>query len=55
MPVRIDKDINGYFVRWGNSGKKYYFDNNNIKDYKKAYNKAIAQSRAIYSSGYKIT
>jgi len=59
MPVRSGKDSKGKYYQWGSSGKKYY-----VADYitetcdrtcaeKKAKNKALAQARAIYSTGWR--
>lgn len=52
MPIHTGKDKNGYYFQWGNQ-KKYYFNPYNGQSEKKAYENAIKQARAIYSSGYK--
>ena len=52
MPVTTGKDNKGCFVRWGNSGKKYYYRCGNLIARARAKKKAEVQARAIYSSGY---
>jgi hypothetical protein len=51
MPIHIDHDKKGNYVRWGNSGKKYYFKNTE-RSFTIALNKCKKQMKAIYSSGY---
>lgn len=53
MPIHRSRDDHGYFFQWGNHGAKYYFNDHNHKSMMDAYNKAIQQSRAAYSHGYK--
>jgi hypothetical protein len=48
MPVNQGKDNQGNFFRWGKSGKKYYFNIENKESRKRARNKALRQSRAIF-------
>lgn len=49
MPLNIDMDVKGCFVRWGQKGEKYYYICNNEKEFKKAKKKALAQA---YAMGY---
>ena len=53
MPKIHGKDKKGCFVKWGRSGKKYYYKCNNKSAKKKAERKASKQASAIYASGYK--
>jgi hypothetical protein len=45
MPIYKDKDSNGKFYQYGNTGKKYYFSNK--KQQNIALKKAIRQLIAI--------
>lgn len=47
MPVQRGKDSSGPFFRWGEHGKKYYYQSNNSKSRNVAKNKAALQGRAI--------
>ena len=51
MPIMYGKDELGKYVKWGKSGKKYYFVSENGK--KRAIKKAKKQAKAIYSSGWR--
>jgi hypothetical protein len=53
MPVRLGSDKNGRYARWGTSGKKYYYVSGNKRSRQIAKDKATAQGKAIYSSGYR--
>lgn len=53
MPVKSGKDKKGNFLRWGSSGKKYYYKAGNATSRRRAYNKARRQARAARASGYK--
>lgn len=53
MPVRRGKDSKGTYYKWGDSGKKYYYETGNKKSREKAKEKARTQARAIYASGYR--
>jgi len=53
MPVIISLDSKGCFVRWGKSGKKYYYKCGSKVARERAKLKAEKQARAIYSSGYR--
>jgi hypothetical protein len=53
MPIYLKKDIKGDYFRWGNHGKKYYFNNNSKISKKNAYHKAVLQARAAYANGYR--
>ena len=46
MPRQLGKDEKGMFVRWGNTGHKYYFTNARERD--EAEMKALAQGYAIH-------
>lgn len=52
MPIHLGKDINGHYYQWGTK-TKYYFEPNNEDSQIKAYNRAVKQMKAIYSSGYR--
>jgi len=48
MPTKCGlKDKKGYFCRWGNSGKKYYYDPSDKASKERARNKANKQGQAI--------
>ena len=53
MPVHAGSDQHGVFFQWGQSGKKYYYNANNEKDKREAFEKASRQARAIYASGWR--
>lgn len=48
MPIYCDHDKNGYYFRYGTHGKKYYFNPMSQISIKRAYNKALKQTRAIH-------
>ena len=50
MPVISGRDKKGKYLKWGKSGKKYYYNSEASK--KRARVKALEQARAIYASGY---
>ena len=50
MPVMKGKDKIGSFARWGESGKKYYFDPDNEDSKTRAEGKAKGQGKAIESN-----
>lgn len=50
-PIEKGQDSKGTYVRYGKSGTKYYYTDEG--SYKTALQKAEAQAKAIYSSGYK--
>lgn len=52
MPIDINKDNKGWYVRWGKR-KKYYFDINSHRSFIIALGKAEKQKRAIYSRGWR--
>lgn len=53
MPLMYDKDKKGCSIRWGESGKKYYYDCEDEKQKKEAERKALKQASAIFASGTK--
>jgi hypothetical protein len=53
MPLFISDDDRGAFIQYGTHGHKYYFNKNNVRSYNTAYDKALAQMRAIFRTGYK--
>jgi len=53
MPVKSGKDSKGSFMRWGSSGKKYYYKAGNKASRAIAKRKASQQGRAAYASGYR--
>jgi len=52
MPIKLGKDGNGCFARWG-AGKKYYYTCGNAEARKRAQAKASQQGKAAYAKGYK--
>lgn len=50
MPVQKGNDSNGSYFRWGEHGKKYYFDSNSNRSKQLARKKAEKQGRAIKAS-----
>jgi hypothetical protein len=52
MPIRHRIDKNGPFYQWGHQ-TKYYYNIHSKRSKDKAYDRALTQARAIYSSGYK--
>lgn len=52
MPIRSGRDSLGYYYQWGNL-KKYYYMPRNIRSRNIAYQSALRQAQAVYSSGYK--
>ena len=53
MPVNKGKDKVGSFVRWGEKGKKYYYNPDNEASASAAESKANAQGAAIEAGEYK--
>ena len=53
MPTKTGKDSKGCFARWGDHGKKYYYECGNRKAREAAKKKADKQGRAAYAHGYK--
>lgn len=49
-PLERGEDSSGTYVRWGKSGKKYYYTND--ASYASAKKKALAQAKAVLSSGW---
>lgn len=47
MPIDVNKDKDGCFVRWGVEGKKYYYECGNEEERNKAKEKAYKQGYAI--------
>ncbi len=47
MPIHKRKDSKGNYYQYGNHGKKYYFGSSS-KSQESAYQKALAQTRAIH-------
>ncbi len=53
MPVQQGKNSVNSYYRWGDHGKKYYYQANNKKSRELAKEKALKQGRAIHASGWK--
>jgi hypothetical protein len=53
MPIRSDRDVDGYYVQWGWHGHKYYYDPSRPRSYVRATVLAKNQGRAIYAHGYR--
>jgi len=47
MPVMIGRDNDGCYARWGEQGKKYYYECGNLEARKKASERAKEQGRVI--------
>lgn len=47
MPIDVNKDSQGCFVRWGVEGKKYYYECGNQEERNQAKEKAYKQGYAI--------
>jgi hypothetical protein len=53
MPTKCGlKDSEGYFCRWGGSGKKYYYDPKDNASKERARAKANEQGAAAHAGGY---
>ena len=50
MPIHQGNDKKGSYYQWGESGKKYYFNQNSIRSMKIEHNKALRQAGAIYAN-----
>jgi len=46
-PLQKGRDSKGYYVRWGDSGKKYYYNPDSKQSFEDAKAKALKQGRAI--------
>jgi hypothetical protein len=53
MPVTRNKDGQGPYYQWGESGKKYHYEPGNKKSREQAKKKAEKQGRAARASGYR--
>ena len=53
MPVNRNKDGNGPYYQWGESGKKYHYEPGNKQSREQAKKKAQKQGRAARASGYR--
>jgi hypothetical protein len=49
MPIFQGLDSNGYFYRYGETGKKYYFDSSDPVSENDAYTHAVKQAQAIHA------
>lgn len=47
MPVRTEKDKDGCYAKWGNTGKKYYYTCGDEKARERAEKKALQQGIAV--------
>lgn len=47
MPVERGKDSKGAYYRWGDKGKKYYYQAGNVLSRTRSYQQALKQGRAI--------
>jgi hypothetical protein len=50
MPIYNQKDSKGYYYRYGNSGKKYYYNPLSSRSKKIAYAKSLKQTQAIHAN-----
>jgi len=53
MPLEYGKNKQGSWVRWGNKGKKYYYQEASVRSKAHAESKAEKQAEAIYASGWR--
>ncbi len=53
MLIRKLKDSKDNFFQPGTHGKKYYYNSHSIKSISEAWRKAVKQTAAMYSNGYK--
>jgi hypothetical protein len=53
MPVHRKKDSKGPYYQWGDSGKKYHYEEGNKTSRERAKNKATKQGQAARASGYR--
>ena len=53
MPLLRGNNIHGYFYKWGNTGKKYYYISGNNRSRNLAKLRAMRQMRAIEWSKYR--
>jgi hypothetical protein len=51
MPVKLGEDKEGCYAKFGDKGKKYYYECKNTEQRKKAKRKAILQGVAVSKSG----
>lgn len=54
MPFQYKKDKIGTYVRWGDSGRKYYYDTRITGSFLDAQDKAYRQMQAIAISKKKL-
>ena len=54
MPVQHRIDSRGRFYRWGDHGKKYYYNLNSVRSKSIAREKAAKQGRAIKASQMRV-
>ena len=52
MPVKESRDASGPYFQWGDSGKRYYFADENEPSRKEALQSARRQERAARARGY---
>lgn len=50
MPVHRGKDSKGSYYQWGDSGKKYRYENGDKSSRERAKQKAKRQGRAAHAS-----
>ena len=51
-PIKRGRDSKGSYMRWGGSGKKYYYKTGSKASREKARKKAHAQASAAFAGGY---
>ena len=47
MPVHQRRDSRGHYMQWGDTGKRYYFDPDNLRSAARAREKARKQGQAV--------
>lgn len=53
MPNIYGKNKKGYYVKWGRSGKHYYYNPRKPSSRKRAVARANKQASAAYAHGYR--
>lgn len=53
MPVHEGHDENGAYYVYGEHGKRYYFDPDDLESQNEAHQRAVQQGRAIHASQHR--
>ena len=52
MPINRGRDTHGCYYRWGQHGKKYYYQSGDKVSREGAISLAVKQGRAAHANGY---